>query len=606
MRVFPQHREAPEALTGPANVRREPVPSARAILWKPLPDSYHLLASMMRSNEHQVQVFITQRAFLQVDRHLRSAPDLELGGFLAGHLYECPRTHARYSVINTIVPFADVTGDPIGSRVTPEGFKAVRRRLDAHRLMLIGWYRNGSGLGLQILPDDVETHLEYFSAAWQTTMLVVPDPVTPKGAFFTYDPRVGRSYCIPFYELFDANAAEANRLNRTCVGWTTYVPSVPVQPLQTADRELVETIVMPLRTEPEPEPPEPIDEWWDAIKDPWVRLKGVARNAMPERRARNEVEETPPPARVAPPPPPIAPPVATSPIPSRPEPARQAASHPVPPFVAPVRPTPVKQAPVVASAPPLPSPVRSESVRVEARPEPVRPEPVRDEPIRVEPPRAVASRPPAPPQPSKPARPTPKPQLNAAPTRTPVASQSTARKAPPPRTNGVSPAAPTNATIALPPNFHEDAVRWQRRRRIGLAVAAVSFIAVIALSSMRSRPQQVAQAATSTTSANGAAAPATSQNGAGHEAIPLGAAVDSLSGAIAYYRDIEDDHREGLVGCRVLDRAYVLVDRARTRVDSSRTRLTGRLDAADSIRVSMLAAEYTHLAQTYRRSGCRS
>ena len=88
--------------------------------------------------------------------------------------------------------------------------------------------------------------------------------------------------------------------------------------------------------------------------------------------------------------------------------------------------------------------------------------------------------------------------------------------------------------------------------------------------------------------------------------MTLGAAVDSLSGALAYYRDIANDHRDGLVGCRVLDRAYSLVERARTRVDSTRQRIAGDLPDADSIRVAMLGAEYTFVTQTYRRSGCRS
>ena len=40
--------EIPPEVTQPVNVLREPPPLARAILWKPLPDAYHLLASMMR------------------------------------------------------------------------------------------------------------------------------------------------------------------------------------------------------------------------------------------------------------------------------------------------------------------------------------------------------------------------------------------------------------------------------------------------------------------------------------------------------------------------------------------------------------------------------
>ena len=121
-------------------------------------------------------------------------------------------------------------------------------------------------------------------------MLVMPDSAKPKGAFFTYDPRVSRSYCIPFYELFDSAAAHANRFDRTCVSWTTYVASAPVAPLAVAEKEVVEsTVAPPRKPEPEPVPVEPINEWWDAIKDPWVKLKDAA---VSTRRR----EETPSPA----------------------------------------------------------------------------------------------------------------------------------------------------------------------------------------------------------------------------------------------------------------------------------------------------------------------
>jgi hypothetical protein len=201
---------------------------------------------------------------------------------------------------------------------------------------------------------------------------------------------------------------------------------------------------------------------------------------------------------------------------------------------------------------------------------------------------------------------------NGAPRERPQAAA--ARPAPPvmaPRKRPAPPisipmATPNGPSLALPPDFYEEARRWQHRRRIGLAVAAVSFLAVIALSSLRSRASggaapaapAVVEATTSsglTIAMNGTSAPVE---------ISLGGAVDSLSGALAYYRDIANDHREGLVGCRVLDRAYALVGRARTRVDSARQQIPGRLADADSIRVSMLGAEYTHVTQTYRRSGC--
>jgi hypothetical protein len=571
-------------------VRREPMPSSRAILWKPLPDSYHLLASMMRAIEQQAQLFITQRAFLQVERHLASAPDLELGGFLAGYLGECPRTQARYAIVNTVIPFAEVTGEPIGVRVTDQAYKAVSTRLRGHGLALIGWYRNGAGLGLQLLPDDVETHLTYFGNPWQTTLLVLPDASKPKGAFFTYDPRVGRSYCIPFYELFDAAKPGADRLALTCVGWKTYVPSVPVQPMPSQDREVIESTVRPYRGEPEVQPPDPIDEWWDAIKDPWVRLKDVAVSAT-----RHDDDDTPPvvlppatmrdsllPAPATPSRPPVSVPVSAAPTRApeagvrAPAPAPAAAplpnggakgtSRPIPPFVGPIR--SVAQLAVQPEA----LPRSSAAQKSEPTKAPVRPP--------ASPPPEVRRRPPA-----------PKPRAIPAATAAAMAATN------PP------------ASFALPPDFQEEAARWQRRRRLGFAVAAASFLAAIALSSLRSRPEQLAQAAT-----NGASVDTTVSSDAamlaGSEAtgvpIPLADAVDSLSRAIAHYRAVEEDHRRGVVGCRVLGRAHAVVARARFQLNASRTRIPGALEVADSLRISMVGAEYTHAAQMYRRSGCQA
>lgn len=554
-------------------IQREPMPSARAILWKPLPDSYHLLASMMRTTEQQAHLFVTQRAFLQVERHLRSAPDLELGGFLAGQLYVCPRTNVRYSVVNTVVPFADVSGEAIGSRVTEEAFEAVRKRLDAHRLCLIGWYRNGKGLGLQLLPDDIESHLTYFDKPWQTTMLVVPDPAKSKGAFFTYDPRVSRSYCIPFYELFDTHAAEANRLGRTCVSWSTYVAAAPVKPLPVADKEIVEATVAPMRrSAPEPEPPEPIDEWWDAIKDPWVRLKDVAAGATRRDVPLPLVDES---AIRAPDPVPI----------------------PIEPPKRPPASTDEGRAPDKVEM--TPRPIVAAPRKEAAKPEPTRPVPPFAGPAGSPSARPAVARP----APARAAaeRPAPKPRPIS-----PAAVAAMQRAAAPPA-GALSPDfLERGETPEARWNFYDDAKRWRRWRRTGFAVAAASFLAVIVVSSIRSRSETVAQAATSPAVSEEAPAVVALAGETGHAPISLASAVDSLSGALASYRAIADDHREGRVGCRVLDRAYTLVERARVRVDSTRRPIAGNLSDADSIRVSMLGAEYTYVAQTYRRSGCQA
>jgi hypothetical protein len=182
-------------------------------------------------------------------------------------------------------------------------------------------------------------------------------------------------------------------------------------------------------------------------------------------------------------------------------------------------------------------------------------------------------------------------------------------------------------STALPATFYEQAIQqvhrklveadsidarstgrslWRRGRRIGFAMAALLVPMVVALSTLRARPSQQAQAAVPVAASSEPGVEPTGANVPGPtQEISLTAAVDSLSEALDNYRDIATSHQRGRVSCRVLDRAYALVGRARTRLDSSRQRIAGGLADADSIRVSMLAAEFTFVSQTYRRSGCQ-
>jgi hypothetical protein len=594
-------------------LRREPIPTARAILWKPLPDSYHLLASMMRGPDPETQLFITQRAFLQVEQHLASAPDLELGGFLAGHRYECPRTRAQYSIVNTTVPFAEVTGDPLGARVTQRAYMTARMRLDAHGLSLIGWYRNGSGLGLQLLPDDIETHLAYFHEPWQTTMLVLPDASRPRGGFFTYDPRVGRSYCIPFHELPNPGRADDQRPVRTVVGWKTYVASVPVRPMPAEDREVAATRVSPIVATPEPEPPDAIDEWWDAIKDPWVRLKDAAVSARQPNEELAGLEWDPaskPPQAV-----PLELPRPAAPVPPQVVPVevpRPAATVQAPPTAeaSPVGGAPARSAPPNgqpkgsprATVPPFSGAPRPHSGPLaEPVSRTVPPEPV----IRAIPADPVIRTASEKPEPGKaPAVPRGKPSAAPRPTSTPKPRPilAAARAA---METAAAPGVPT------PEISDEDPGRWRRWRHIGFAVAAASFLGALALASFRTQPQQEAQAATADSmseaadSAAAAAPPTTIATGPEMSILPLPAAVDSLSDAIAHYRNVEDDHRRARVGCRALQRAYDRVNLANGRFGIARGAQPGALGTADSLRVAMTRAEYTHVSQMHRRSGCQ-
>ena len=270
------------------------------------------------------------------------------------------------------------------------------------------------------------------------------------------------------------------------------------------------------------------------IGRPRPRLTGVEPTVPPpvvqERRPPAAPEARPPSRPIAPPP------LFAVPKPSVSPSAQGTATRAAPPFAGPPRPMP---------RPAPPAPAASEIAPVER--------PVSPAADRVTTPASSRSKPP---------RPIPRGD------------------------SGGNAAGDGASAVALPPDFHDEAMRWQRRRRIGFAVAAASFLAVIVLvhrSRTRKRQRTSAGRQRRVRWWRRRRYPPAPTNGDVIPALP--AAVDSLSGALLFYREVEQDHRGGLVGCRVLDKAYVLVGRARTRVDSARGQVAGPLVAADSIRV---------------------
>ena len=80
----------------------ERFPAERVIRWNPLPDSYHLLAEMIRGPEDEYKVLVAQAALRQVDAHLRDAGGSTAVGFLLGQLYECPETGLHYTLVRSV------------------------------------------------------------------------------------------------------------------------------------------------------------------------------------------------------------------------------------------------------------------------------------------------------------------------------------------------------------------------------------------------------------------------------------------------------------------------------------------------------------------------
>ena len=65
----PGAQQAPDS----AQFLSEPIPIARCIRWNPLPDSYHLLAELLRAPRDEYKLLVSQDVLRHVDTHLRAA-----------------------------------------------------------------------------------------------------------------------------------------------------------------------------------------------------------------------------------------------------------------------------------------------------------------------------------------------------------------------------------------------------------------------------------------------------------------------------------------------------------------------------------------------------
>ena len=89
-----------------AEVLTEPMPTARAIRWRP--------ASAPTADGEEPAghaLFITQGALRETTRHVWTAPEQEVLGFLFGRRYVCPETGASYVVISATSQSSFVVGE---------------------------------------------------------------------------------------------------------------------------------------------------------------------------------------------------------------------------------------------------------------------------------------------------------------------------------------------------------------------------------------------------------------------------------------------------------------------------------------------------------------
>ena len=199
-------------------------PDDHAILWAPV-------EGLTRSMElSQPAIVIAQGALREVIRHLSSAPELELLGFLIGEPCECPKTKRRFLCITGTLRTGHAIAEDEPVQIPDAEWLGQQLEVRRRRSTLIGWYHSAPYLPPSPAALDLESHRARFTEAWQCGLVISTEGNEPAGGFFRAhtDPAEGGAY-VPFYEQVDDDGVlEGGRL-RTVIDWRSYSTSELVE-----------------------------------------------------------------------------------------------------------------------------------------------------------------------------------------------------------------------------------------------------------------------------------------------------------------------------------------------------------------------------------------
>jgi hypothetical protein len=179
----------------------ESMPLARSICWRPLGDSYYLLAAILGDTRAYFPLFVTQLALQDIeDQRLVANEGVPVVGLLGGTLARSPERGILFPTITRLVPIRSIEAGEAGRKAFEQALHRARTHLKTVGEVVIGWYRARPHVGRRLLSGDERLMNELFGEPWQTTLVFSPDG---HGSFFRYKREAERSFAVPFYELME-------------------------------------------------------------------------------------------------------------------------------------------------------------------------------------------------------------------------------------------------------------------------------------------------------------------------------------------------------------------------------------------------------------------
>ena len=209
----------------PDRVRRLAMPVTTSIEWKPLRDSYYVVASLQPGGGGRRQIFAQQSILREIQDLARGDAARPVVGLLLGERLDCAITLKPYVVIESHV---EVTLASLDEPTVSDAIRTLRSRVGRQKPEVLGWFCRCNSADAVVSRTQAAVHAACFAERWHTVLTFGNGGNA--GAFFLHDSSAARWFHAPFYEVTDPKASSRTH-KPTSVAWPAYLTTASVVPL---------------------------------------------------------------------------------------------------------------------------------------------------------------------------------------------------------------------------------------------------------------------------------------------------------------------------------------------------------------------------------------
>ena len=162
----------------------------------------------------QVEIFLTQNAYIRMCAHAGSDLLNEVGGWMAGKYCQDQISGDKFVVIDTVLPAPYTDRGSTHLTFTGDTQVALYGHLENYypNKVLLGWYHTHPSMGVFFSHWDAWLHQNFFPHFWQVALVI--EPHTSTGGFFIrqMNGNLDTRHYFGFYEL-------TNRRHHSVVFW---------------------------------------------------------------------------------------------------------------------------------------------------------------------------------------------------------------------------------------------------------------------------------------------------------------------------------------------------------------------------------------------------